>query len=120
MSCVSENGMFCRWKFTREIFSGSLYLNSGRIDPRVTPDIAEMYFQLRTPCSSRSVPIQKAAQILAAEEFDINKPVVLFISGWSSTIESDSIMHVAKAFNCRGGYNFLVFFFSLFLGFSLK
>ncbi|GBP01934.1 Vitellogenin-1 [Eumeta japonica] len=72
----------------------------------VTPDINEMYFQLRTACSSISVPIQEAAQILDIEEFNVNNPVVLFITGWTSTIESDSITHMVKAFNCRGGYNF--------------
>lgn len=74
----------------------------------VTPDIDQMYFQLRTPCSSLSYLIENAEQILEIKEFDIDKPVVLFISGWTSTIESDTIKHVAKAYNCRGGYNFLV------------
>ncbi|XP_065365349.1 vitellogenin-1-like [Calliphora vicina] len=93
----------------------SLYLSSGNIDPMVTPDIHQMYFQLRTPCSSLSYPIEQAEQILDIEEFDVNKPVVLFISGWTSTIESDSILHVAKAYNCRGGYNFLALNASYFI-----
>lgn len=76
----------------------------------VTPDIKQMYFQLRTPCNYVSYPIEQAADILDFEEFDVDKPLVLFISGWTSTIESDSILHMAKAYNCRGGYNFLVKF----------
>lgn len=76
----------------------------------VTPDIQQMYFQLRTPCNYVSYPIEQAADILDFEEFDVDKPLVLFISGWTSTIESDSILHMAKAYNCRGGYNFLVKF----------
>ncbi|XP_023297527.2 vitellogenin-1-like [Lucilia cuprina] len=93
----------------------SLYLSSGNINPMITPDIQQMYFQLRTPCSSLSYPIEQAGQILDIDEFDVNKPVVLFISGWTSTIESDSILHMSKAYNCRGGYNFLALNASYFI-----
>lgn len=79
-----------------------------------------MYFQLRTPCNYLSIPIQQSEQIIEATEFDKDKPVVLFISGWTSTIESDSIQYLAKAYNCRGGYNFLVSLGILKLRFSKK
>lgn len=87
---------------------GSLYLASDKINPRISPEIEQMYFQLRTPCHYESFPVNEAERILESPYFDVNKKIVLFVSGWTSTIESSSIAHLAKAYNCRGDYNFLV------------
>ncbi|XP_075156351.1 phospholipase A1-like isoform X2 [Haematobia irritans] len=68
----------------------SIYVSSGNILPRITPKAEEMYLQLRTPY------------------FDIQKKVVIFVSGWTTDInETDNIEAMAKAYNCQGDYNFV-------------
>lgn len=89
---------------------GSVYLSSDTIDPRVTPDMDKIFFQLRTPCKNTSIPITSAEEILEQPDFDVNKKVVIFVTGWMSSIDSDYIADMAKAYHCRGGYNFLVSF----------
>uniref|UniRef100_A0A1I8N5B5 Uncharacterized protein n=1 Tax=Musca domestica TaxID=7370 RepID=A0A1I8N5B5_MUSDO len=85
----------------------SIYVGSDNIDPRITPKLKEMYFQLRTPCSNISVPLSEAQKLLEYPEFDAKKRVVIFITGWMSNIHADYIEDMARAFNCRGNYNFL-------------
>ncbi|XP_061386577.1 vitellogenin-1-like [Musca vetustissima] len=85
----------------------SLYLASGAINPRITPNIEEMYYQLRTPCKNISVPLQQPEQLVNLPEFDVNKQVVIFVSGWGSDANSSYIQDFANAYNCRGDYNFV-------------
>uniref|UniRef100_A0A1I8Q0V7 Lipase domain-containing protein n=1 Tax=Stomoxys calcitrans TaxID=35570 RepID=A0A1I8Q0V7_STOCA len=85
----------------------SIYLESENINPSVTPDIKDMSFQLRTACHNESFPVQEAEKILQSPHFDLNKKVVLFVSGWTTTLNSSSVSHLSKAYNCRGDYNFL-------------
>ncbi|XP_061386581.1 vitellogenin-1-like [Musca vetustissima] len=85
----------------------SLYVGSDNIDPRITPKLNEMYLQLRTPCSNRSVPLSEAQKLLEYPEFNATKRVVVFITGWMSSIQADYIEDMARAFHCRGNYNFL-------------
>ncbi|XP_073829668.1 vitellogenin-1-like [Musca autumnalis] len=86
----------------------SLYLSSGAINPRVTPNVEEMYFQLRTPCKNISVPLLQPEELVALPEFDITQKTVIFVSGWNSNgNESTYIQDFANAYNCRGGYNFV-------------
>ncbi|XP_054729145.1 vitellogenin-3-like [Anastrepha obliqua] len=78
------------------------------ITPLVTPDLTKMKFQLRTACNSYSYPVLKANEIWQSPEFDPKKKVVIFASGWKTTIESSNpINELAKAFNCRGDVNFV-------------
>ncbi|XP_054729129.1 vitellogenin-3-like [Anastrepha obliqua] len=81
---------------------------SDAITPLVTPDKTKLKFQLRTACNSYSYPILKANEICQSPEFDPKKKVVIFASGWKSTIESSNpINELAKAYNCRGDVNFV-------------
>ncbi|XP_073830213.1 vitellogenin-1-like [Musca autumnalis] len=93
----------------------SAYISSDRLNPQISPEIEQMSFQLRTPCSSESFPIEEAEKILESPNFDVNKKLVLFVGGWTSTIESNSIAYLAKAYNCRGDYNFLALNASYFI-----
>uniref|UniRef100_A0A1I8N4M5 Lipase domain-containing protein n=1 Tax=Musca domestica TaxID=7370 RepID=A0A1I8N4M5_MUSDO len=84
----------------------SIYLASGAINPRITPNVEEMYFELRTPCKNISVPIAQPEQLVNLEEFDAEKKVVIFVSGWGSDGKEDSyIQDFANAFFCRGEHN---------------
>ncbi|XP_061386580.1 vitellogenin-1-like [Musca vetustissima] len=86
----------------------SLFLASGAINPRVTPSVEKMHFQLRTPCKNISVPLQQPEELVNLEEFDIEKKVVILVSGWGSDgNKSTYIQDFADAFNCRGEHNFV-------------
>uniref|UniRef100_A0A1I8Q014 Lipase domain-containing protein n=1 Tax=Stomoxys calcitrans TaxID=35570 RepID=A0A1I8Q014_STOCA len=86
----------------------SIYLDSGKIDPRITPKAENINFQLRAPCKNISIPILEADKIVDLPEFDVNGQVVIYISGWRTTINGTTeTQDMANAFNCRGGYNFL-------------
>lgn len=91
------------------LFEGSIYLASGAINPRITPNVEEMYFELRTPCKNISVPIAQPEQLVNLEEFDAEKKVVIFVSGWGSDGKEDSyIQDFANAYFCRGEHNVVV------------
>ncbi|XP_073835543.1 vitellogenin-1-like [Musca autumnalis] len=85
----------------------SLYLASGAINPRFTPNVEEMYFELRTSCKNVSVPLLEAEKLADLPEFDINKKVAIFVSGWHSDSNESYIQDFANAYNCRGDYNFV-------------
>ncbi|KAM7350119.1 vitellogenin-1-like [Cochliomyia hominivorax] len=85
----------------------SVYLASDTITPRVTPDMQTMSLRLRTPCQELSFDLEHAEQILESPEFDVNKKVAIFVTGWMASSDADYVTHMANAFACRGGYNFL-------------
>ncbi|KAM7350118.1 vitellogenin-1-like [Cochliomyia hominivorax] len=86
----------------------SVYLASDTIDPRITPDMDEMSLRLYTSsCKELSFPLIKAEEILNSPEFDVNKKVAIFVTGWRVSPEADYILDLANAFNCRGDYNYL-------------
>lgn len=78
------------------------------IKPLVTPDMDTMSLRLRTPCKELSFPLSQAEDILESPEFDINKKVAIFITGWMSGSDADYVTDMAEAFAVRGNYNFLV------------
>lgn len=83
---------------------------SDKMVPRITPKLDDMYIQLRTPCSNVSVPLKQSEILLDKQEFDVNKKIAIFVTGWMSSIHSDYIEDLARAYSCRGDYNFLVSF----------
>lgn len=87
---------------------GSVYLASNTIMPSVTPDMNSLTIRLRTPCEELSFPLMKPEQILESPQFNITKKVVLFVTGWMSSLQGNSVADMARAYHCRGGYNFLV------------
>uniref|UniRef100_A0A0A1WGY6 Vitellogenin-3 n=1 Tax=Zeugodacus cucurbitae TaxID=28588 RepID=A0A0A1WGY6_ZEUCU len=83
-------------------------LSSQTIRSRVTPDLKQMQFQLRTSCNKYSYPLLDANQIWRGPEFDPSKKVVILATGWTTTVNnSDTIDVLAKAYNCRGDVNFV-------------
>ncbi|XP_073835542.1 vitellogenin-1-like [Musca autumnalis] len=85
----------------------SLIMTSNIKKPLVTPKPEEMYYQLRTSCKNITVPLQQPENLVNLPEFDINKKVVIFLSGWATTGSEDHIQELANAYNCRGDYNFV-------------
>lgn len=67
-----------------------------------------MYYQLRTPCKSINVPLQQPEELVNLPEFDVDKKVIIFLSGWATKGNESHIQELANAYNCRGDYNFVV------------
>ncbi|XP_067639517.1 vitellogenin-3-like [Eurosta solidaginis] len=83
-------------------------LSSETIRPRITPDLHEMQFQLRTPCKKYNYSLLNADAMWKSSEFDPKKKVVILATGWRTTVnESDTTDVFAKAYNCRGDVNFV-------------
>ncbi|XP_065364958.1 vitellogenin-1-like [Calliphora vicina] len=85
----------------------SLYLAADTINPRITPNMDAMSFRLRTPCKELSFSLSKAEDILQSPDFDVNKKVAIFVTGWMASSERSYVTDMANAFLCRGDYNFL-------------
>ncbi|XP_075157305.1 vitellogenin-1-like [Haematobia irritans] len=82
-------------------------MGSDELEPRIVPNMGEMTIQLKSPCSSISLPINQTENLLLIPEFDISKKVVIYVSGWLSNVDDDKIEELARAYNCRGDYNFM-------------
>lgn len=81
---------------------------SGAIKPRVTPDINSMALILHIRGATTNYPLTQVRNILKDKDFDINKNLAIFITGWMSDPNDDYVGEMADAFNCRGDYNFMV------------
>ncbi|XP_030386745.1 vitellogenin-1-like [Scaptodrosophila lebanonensis] len=86
----------------------STALSSQTIKSKVTPNIEEMNFQLRTACNKYNYPLLKADGMWRSPEFDAKKKVVIMATGWTTTInDTDAIDLISQAYNCRGDVNFV-------------
>lgn len=84
-------------------------LDSGVVQSRLKPNIDEMNLVLQlNACSNVSVPLTRASELWNLSGFSHNRPTVIFITGWRSTINKTYSGPVAKAFACRNDSNFLV------------
>ncbi|XP_073831665.1 vitellogenin-3-like [Musca autumnalis] len=82
--------------------------NIAKMHPLKTPKIDEVYFQLRTTCKTIEFSIPETKKLLEISEYDVNKTTVIFIPGWMALPTDPFVGAFAKAYNCRGGYNFVV------------
>ncbi|XP_067639519.1 vitellogenin-3-like isoform X2 [Eurosta solidaginis] len=86
----------------------SAAISSGTIRSRITPDLNKMNFQLRTACNKYEYPLLSSSELWNNPEFDRNKSVVIYASGFMSTItNSSSIDELSKVYNCRDDVNFV-------------
>lgn len=77
--------------------------------PIVEPDINAMNFILHgDACSRYSVSLTRPHDLWFSPAFSRNKSMVIFITGWTFTIDNNNSGPLAKAFACRGDYNFIV------------
>ncbi|XP_037937552.1 vitellogenin-1-like [Teleopsis dalmanni] len=86
----------------------SAALSSETISPKITPNISVMQFQLCTACNKYNYSLLNAEDMWKSPEFDSKKKVVIFATGWTTTInDNKAIETMAKAYNCRGDVNFV-------------
>ncbi|KAH8416887.1 hypothetical protein KR222_010313, partial [Zaprionus bogoriensis] len=87
----------------------SYAIAEGIVKPRVKPNIAAMNFVLQLDaCSNVSVPLTQPSELWSHPGFSSEKPTVIFITGWRSSINNTYSGPVAKAFACRNDTNFIV------------
>uniref|UniRef100_A0A1L8EB18 Putative vitellogenin-1-like protein n=1 Tax=Haematobia irritans TaxID=7368 RepID=A0A1L8EB18_HAEIR len=83
-------------------------LSSNAITPKFSPNIEKLNFQLRTACNRYSYPLLKANEMWTSHEFQPDKKVVIFATGWTTTVnDTEAIDVFAKAYACRGDVNFV-------------
>lgn len=77
--------------------------------PIVEPEINSMNFILYPDaCSRYSVPLTRPGELWSSHHFSHSKKTVIFISGWTTTINDNNSGPLVKAFACRGDYNIIV------------
>ncbi|XP_075156638.1 phospholipase A1-like [Haematobia irritans] len=68
----------------------------------------DISFILITPCGRQEFPFNSVDQLRQAPGFNGNRTSVFFITGWLVNPDKEYINDMAKAFNCRGDYNFVL------------
>ncbi|XP_064538382.1 vitellogenin-1 [Drosophila montana] len=87
----------------------STIMDLGLVQPKVIPDISLMNFQLRPDaCTNVSIPLTRARELWNTTGFYQDRPTVIFITGWGSSIDRSNSGPVAKAYACRNDSNFVV------------
>ncbi|XP_005181771.2 phospholipase A1 VesT1.02 isoform X1 [Musca domestica] len=82
--------------------------NAAKSHPQNPPILEQVYFQFQSACRSREYPIPETKKLLEIPEYDGNKTTVVFIPGWMALPTDRFVSALAKAYHCRGGYNFVV------------
>ncbi|KAL7743484.1 hypothetical protein ACLKA6_018621 [Drosophila palustris] len=87
----------------------STIIDLGVVQSRVVPDMSRMNFVLQQDaCSNVSVPLTEADKLWTTPGFSPSRPTVIFITGWTTTIDRSNSGPVAKAFACRNDTNFVI------------
>lgn len=87
----------------------STILDEGVIQSRLIPNVDNMNLVLQLDaCRNVSVPLTQASELWNLSGFSQDRPTVIFITGWRSTINKTYSGPVAKAFACRNDSNFMV------------
>ncbi|XP_030567416.1 vitellogenin-1 [Drosophila novamexicana] len=87
----------------------STIMDLGLVQPKIIPDMSLMSFQLRPDaCTNVSIPLTQARELWNTTGFHQDRPTVIFITGWGSTIDRSNSGPVAKAYACRNDSNFVV------------
>ncbi|EDX02578.1 phospholipase A1 [Drosophila yakuba] len=88
----------------------STIVDLGVLRSKVIPDMSRMSFLLRSTddCENTSIPLTQAERLWNTKGFYKDRPTVLFITGWKSSINNSNSGPVTKAYRCRNDTNVLV------------
>lgn len=92
---------------------GSAALSTNGVKPRTTPNFSNLSFVLKYKDDNISVPMDQPEKLWALKEFDVNLPLVVMVTGWTTNFNDSSIPTldgIYRAYRCRGGVNFVVSF----------
>ncbi|XP_017055924.1 phospholipase A1 [Drosophila ficusphila] len=88
----------------------STIVDLGIVRSKIVPDVSRMNFLLRTEheCQNASIPLAHAEQLWDNPFFYQDRPTVLFITGWTTSINDSNSGPVAKAYACRNDTNVVI------------
>ncbi|EDV46469.1 phospholipase A1 2 [Drosophila erecta] len=88
----------------------STIVDLGVLRSKLIPDMSRMSFLLQSPngCQNTSIPLTQAERLWNTTGFNQDRPTVLFITGWKTSINSSNSGPVTKAYHCRNDTNILV------------
>ncbi|XP_001354611.3 probable phospholipase A1 magnifin [Drosophila pseudoobscura] len=87
----------------------STIVDLGLVQTKIIPDMSRMSFLLRTDeCQNVSIPLTEAEKLWEAPGFYQDRPTVIFITGWRTSITDSNSGPAAKAYNCRNDTNFVL------------
>ncbi|KAH8366473.1 hypothetical protein KR084_010576 [Drosophila pseudotakahashii] len=88
----------------------STIVDLGVVRSKLIPDVSRLRFLLRTEheCQNTSIPLRQAEQLWDTPGFYQDRPTVLYITGWRTSINDSNSGPVAKAYGCRNDTNVLV------------
>lgn len=76
---------------------------------RVEPTITEMKFVLHVDaCHKELVLLTQPHELWGSSGFSMDRPTVIYITGWRTIINEENSGPLAKAFACRNDSNFIV------------
>ena len=78
---------------------------------KVSQKVTDVEFKLRTNSSSESFPLTDLANIVTSSNFDKDKKLVLYISGWLIGLPRTGQKTVEEAYHIRNDSNFVVSLF---------
>ncbi|XP_016979897.1 phospholipase A1 [Drosophila rhopaloa] len=88
----------------------STIVDLGVVRSKLIPDVSRLRFLLRTEfeCRNVSIPLAQAKDLWTTPGFYQDRPTVLFITGWRTSINDSNSGPVVKAYACRNDTNVLV------------
>ncbi|XP_033241370.1 phospholipase A1 2-like [Drosophila pseudoobscura] len=87
----------------------STIVDLGLVQTKIIPDMSRMSFLLRTDeCQNVSIPLTEAEKLWEAPGFYQDRPTVIFITGWRTSITDSNSGPADKAYNCRNDTNFVL------------
>ncbi|XP_033170116.1 phospholipase A1 2 [Drosophila mauritiana] len=88
----------------------STIVDLGVVRSKLIPDMSRMSFLLRSSddCQNTSIPLTQAERLWNTTGFYQDRPTVLFITGWTTSINNSNSGPVAKAYLCRNDTNVLI------------
>ncbi|XP_017006764.2 phospholipase A1 [Drosophila takahashii] len=88
----------------------STIVDLGVVRSKLIPDVSRLRFLLRTEheCQNTSIPLKQAEELWDTPGFYQDRPTVLYITGWRTSINDSNSGPVAKAYGCRNDTNVLV------------
>jgi pimeloyl-ACP methyl ester carboxylesterase len=92
--------------------TGSIVLSSSEkvVIPFRQPQLDELNYVLFTKNENISFPLTHSSQLWSHPSFDVQKKVVIIVTGWNSNIEEENSAANAlwEAFRSRGDSNFIL------------
>lgn len=98
--------------------SGAVRLQYHTIKNTHKPGTDNISFQLRTLCGNNT--FSTMTELKDLKNFDPEKKVVFFVTGWTTSIKSEANDLMAEAFACRGDINFIVIHYKIFESFNYQ